>query len=460
LSLLVEHPIDYEPGQVGRHTYVTRRRRGRLSIALVLSVYVVLLYVLPAHLIVPNLTYAGRPALLIALGLFSWWLLARLNPRLLLVGPQPLRWVTLAYLASLLLSYVAGIMRGLPTLEANAQNFTVLITLEFFGVVLMVADGLPNLARLNTVLRMLVWSAVFMALVGIIQSTFKFDIAALIQLPGLQFKAAVAGFQNRGDPGLFRVAGTATHFIEFSTVLAMAVPFAIHYARFAPSRRLRVAFTIAALVICAAIPMAISRTGIVALVAGVGVMFMMAWDWRVRYNILCITVVLMGALSVLKPGLLGTLRYLFGAGSADDSLTGRTDDYELVGRWFSERPILGRGPGTLVPDLYIWLDNQWLLTLVTFGLLGVATLLALHVVSIWQAGLARRRSERPEDKHLAAALVASQVVGILVGLTFDSLSFSTYTFTLALLCGCCGALWRFTHPARTIRTSVVSGQIM
>ena len=38
-------------------------------------------------------------------------------------------------------------MRGLPTLEANAQNFNLLITLEFFGVVLMAADGLPNLAR-------------------------------------------------------------------------------------------------------------------------------------------------------------------------------------------------------------------------------------------------------------------------------------------------------------------------
>ena len=122
---------------------------------------------------------------------------------------------------------------------------------------------------------------------------------------------------------------------------------------------------------------------------------------------------------------------------------------------FAQRPLLGRGPGTLIPDLYLILDNQWLLTLVTGGIVGVAALVGLHLTCISLAVTAMRRSTKPEDRHLCAALVAAQVVSILVAATFDSLSFTTYSFTLALLSGVCGSVWRFTHPAREVRTSTV-----
>ena len=64
----------------------------------------------------------------------------------MLVGPQPLRWACLFYLLSTLLSYLAGTLRGLPSMEANGQDFTLIVTLEFLGVVLMAADGIPNWA--------------------------------------------------------------------------------------------------------------------------------------------------------------------------------------------------------------------------------------------------------------------------------------------------------------------------
>ena len=140
---------------------------------------------------------------------------------------------------------------------------------------------------------------------------------------------------------------------------------------------------------------------------------------------------------------------------ADPSITGRTQDYDYVAYWFSQRPWLGRGPGTLIPDLYIILDNQWLLTLVTGGIVGVVALAGLHVTCISLSMTALRRSATAEDRHLCAALLSSQIVAILVGLTFDSLSFTTFAFTLALMSGLCGAVWRFTHPARTVRTSTV-----
>jgi hypothetical protein len=455
LTAATLHPADLEPSLLARHTYGSRRRHARIDAAALLSVMVFLLYALPATLIVPELTYAGRPALLFAFGLWCWWLLAHLNSRLVMVGPQPMRWAGLFYLVSILLSYVAGTLRGLPVLESNGMDFTLILTLEFVGVVLMAADGIPNWDRLQGVLRVYVWSAGLMAAIGIAQALSGINIAEYIHVPGLQFKGSVADFQPRGDGGLFRVAGTATHYIEFSVVMAMAVPFAIHFARYAGSTRARTAAGFVALLMTAAIPMAVSRTGVLALLTAVIVMLIAAWGWRTRYNILILGGGIVAVLMVGRPGLLGTLRSMFATAQEDPSVTGRTDDYEYVSHWFSQRPWLGRGPGTLIPDLYLILDNQWLYTLVTGGIIGVLAFAMLHFTGITLAWIAMRRSTLEEDRHLCAALITAQIVSLLVSATFDSLGFTTFSFTLALMCGLSGAVWRFTHPRRQVRTSTV-----
>jgi len=406
-------------------------------------------------MIVPEMTYAGRPALLVAFALWCWWLLARLNPRLTMLGPQPMRWVVLAYLLSTLLSYIGGVQRGLPAMEASAQDFTTILTLEFLGVILIAADGIPNWERFRGVIRVYVWSACIMAAVGFLQATLKINVVEFIHIPGLQIKGEIADFQMRGNGGSFRVAGTATHYIEFATVMAMAVPFAIHLAKYAPSRRARIAAAVGAALMAAAIPLAISRTGVLALGVVLIVMLLLGWNWRTRYNVMFCGAVVVGGLVVMKPGLLGTIAAMFSSVNEDPSISGRTEDYEYVAYWFSQRPWIGRGPGTLIPDLYRILDNQWLLTLVTCGILGVAAFAALHIAGITLASIAWRRSTRPEDRHMCAALISTQVVSLIVSATFDSLSFTTFSFTLALTCGLSGTVWRLTHPKRLVRTSNV-----
>ena len=42
---------------------------------------------------------------------------------------------------------------------------------------------------------------------------------------------------------------------------------------------------------------------------------------------------------------------------------------------------------------------------------------------------------------------------MLVAGTFDSMAFTTHTILLALLTGAAGAMWRFTHPARQVRSA-------
>jgi O-antigen ligase len=462
LTVVTPQSADLDPSFIAHRTYLSRLRPGRIDVTFVLSFMICLLFGIPGGLIVPNLTQAGRPALLVAFLLFAYWIVTRLSPWLTMGGPQPLRWAVLAYVLATLLSYMAGLLRGLPSLEANAQDFALLQLCEFIGIVLIAADGIRNWNRLNQVLAVLVWSAGFMALTGLLQSVLRIDVSQYLVIPGLQMKSDLAGFEERGF-GQVRVAGTAAHYIEFSAVMAMAVPFAIHYARFAPTRRRRVIGSVISVMCAAAVPASVSRTGVVALGVAMFVMFT-AWRWRMRYNMIIIGVAATAAMMVLRPGLLGTVRSMFTYAGDDTSVQARTERYAIVARFFGQRPLLGRGPHTLLSTLYsggkldnsgLVLDNQWLYTLVTCGIIGVAALLALHLTAISLATIAMRRSESAEIRNLCVALIAAQLVAIVVGGTFDSLYYTTFSITLALLTGLCGAVWRFTHPDRVVRTTTV-----
>jgi O-antigen ligase len=451
------HPVDFEPSLVGRNTYTTRRRHTRIDVAVVLSFTICLLYLMPEGLILPSLPLIGRPARVVAMALFAWWVLARLSPWLTVVGPQPLRWAALGYLIVLLFAYLAGLLRGLTALESNGQDTAILAAFQFLGVLLVAADGIPNWERLNGVLRVLLWGAGFMAFTGILQAALHIDITQYFRLPGLQLKGILAGFEQRGFGGAqVRVAGTAMHFIEFSALMAIALPYAIHYARFAPVKWHRQAAAVVAVLTAGAIPLSVSRTGIVSL-AAVLVCMMPIWNWRLRYHVIVLGGMLTAVITVVRPGLIGTMSALFAGGNNDPSIKGRTEDYAFVGHWFAQRPWLGRGPFTLIPDLYggIVLDNQWLYTLVTMGLVGVAALASLHITGIVLASISLRRSTDPAIRHLCAALISTQFIAILVEGTVDAFYYTTYTSTLALLLGVTGCVWRFTHPARRVRTSTV-----
>lgn len=451
----VAHPADLEPSPVGERTYRTRRRLSYLDSTTVMVLLVGVLFLLPSRLVLPGLTHFGRPATLLAMLLAVWWLAARLHPRLTMTGSQPVRWAVGLYIVAVLASYAAGFLRGLPTVEASGADAALIGTAAFVGVVLMGADGIANRSRLDAVIRAIVWCATGMALIGFVQVVLGIDITQYIVLPGTTLHADLVGFRDRGE-GFFQIASTATHYIEFGAVMAVSLPFAIHVARFAATRIRRHLAAVGALVIAAAVPVALSRTGMVALAAGLAVM-LWAWSWRTRYNALVVMAGVVAAFVLVQPGLLGTVRAMFLDLGNDPSVQGRLDDYPVVGGYFAERPWFGRGVGTFVPDTYPILDNQWLGTLVTSGLIGVAALAGLHVTAITLAAIAFRRATREVDRDLCAALLSTQVIAILCGLTFDSLGFETFATLVALLTGLSGAMWRLTHPARKVRTAATSG---
>ena len=421
-----------------------------LDAVTLLALMLILLTAIPARLIIPGTTDIGRPAIVVCLVLFSWWILVRFNPQLVLVGPQPIRWVLLIYWLSILASYGTGFLRGLTSMEANSSDRWLLGTAAFSGVILAAADGITNWERFRSVLRAFVWCCAFLALVGLVEAALARDVTQYLVLPGLAEKGAAPELQVRG--GGLRVASNTAHYIELSAVLATALPFAIHLARFSETKGQRRRIAFAAVLIGAGIPATISRTGIVAVLI-MALCLMPLWSWRLRYNGLLTCFVVLGLLAAAKPSFAATLLDMFTKFNDDPSITSRTERYELVGYFFAQTPWLGRGTGTWVPPQYQYLDNQWLATALCNGIIGVAALALLFLTALTLAFLALRRATTPEDKHVCAALISTQLIAMFVSATFDSLWFDTYATTVALTIGLCGAVWRFTHPARVVRTS-------
>ncbi|MFI6761416.1 O-antigen ligase family protein [Micromonospora sp. NPDC050417] len=427
---------------------VTPRVRHFPDATAALIASVLLSYLLPARLIFPPLTTLGRPGVIIGFFLIVWWGLTRMHPTLVTRGQQPMRWALALYLATMGVSYIAGEARGMSVLEANSADRTILMALAGAGVLLAAADGVLTRERIDHVLRSLAWGSTVMALFALAQFILRVDFTTYLKLPPLlTFQKDLVGFDARGGGGLVRVAGTAGHYIEFSVLMVIGLVVAIHYARFSDNRRGRQIYGTLAMIQAAVIPISLSRTGVLALAAAI-LLFILVWPLRTTFNVLVIGFFLAALIQVAKPGLLATLRALLFAGENDPSVQGRLEDYAFVAPYIKERLWFGRGVGTWLPELYQLLDNQWLVTLVSTGIVGVAGLALLFLAGIVVAGRVRRFASSERDRDLAAVLAVTIGVAAVSAFTFDALYFTTYFITVHLLLGLAGALWRLTRAER------------
>ncbi|MGH3935403.1 MAG: hypothetical protein ACRDS1_10585, partial [Pseudonocardiaceae bacterium] len=147
---------------------------------------------------------------------------------------------------------------------------------------------------------------------------------------------------------------------------------------------------------------------------------------------------------------LGTLRGFLLATGTEPSSTARTDDYPVVFAQWQEHPLLGQGPGTYLPQVYRVLDNQYLLTLVSAGALGLLVYLVLLCTGYSLGRRAHRLARNEEQRQLGQALAAGLVAAMVSSFTFDAMSFTVMFVVTYLFVGLAGALWRITVRDRDV----------
>jgi len=203
------------------------------------------------------------------------------------------------------------------------------------------------------------------------------------------------------------------------------------------------------LLIGLAIPLSVSRSAI--LVTGVVLLVLLSgWPAAWRRRALVIAPVVIVAMRAAVPGLVGTIVSLFTNFFNDPSITGRTDDYTVVLSLYADHPWFGRGLFTFVPRYYRILDNQFLMSLVELGLIGLIAVISFFVVGFFSARGARRRTSDPGRRNLALSLSASIAGVVLSYATFDAWGFPMAAGLTFLLVGMAGAAWQIAD--REMRT--------
>lgn len=431
-SLRVDQPLSARP----------EPRRHPFDAVDAVTVFLVLLVGIPARLVFSPLGAAGTPANMWGLVLLIWWIAHRLIPGRATRTFQPVRLAIQFLGLAALLSYSAAFFRPIDIVEIFAADRGLIALAAWSGVALVVADGIVTRARLRRLVERVVSAGSVLAGIGVMQFFTSIDIRPWYHIPFLTVNGDFVLVELNSRSGFNRVSGTANHPIEFSAVLAMILPLALYLAFHAdPSRRRRAWLRVA--LIGMAVPLSVSRTGMLGLIVG-GLVLFVSWPAKRRWRAIAMLPVLAVGSKLLVPGLLGSIQSLFLHIQSDNSFTGRTQDYAAVARFFSRTPIIGRGWGTLLPDRYILLDNQFLKTLVEAGLVGALALLALFIIGIGTARGAYHRAPDAEGRDLGQTFAASLAIGLISFVTFDAFAFAMVPAMVFLVVGAAGALWRLS----------------
>jgi O-antigen ligase len=258
------------------------------------------------------------------------------------------------------------------------------------------------------------------------------------------------------------VAGPTRHPLSVTSILGMALPFAVVLAAVAPSRRRRVLWGVAACAIIAGALITQRKSGAVVPAIALLALFILRPRQLLRlapFGLAALVVAL-----VVTPGIFSTVRQL-GQASSQDSTKGRTADYPALVPDILTRPVFGRGFGTLDSeraDTYRILDNEYLGELFQVGALGLLAFLAMIVTPLFMARSVLRSDDPVRGPPALAAAAACLAFGVACAL-YDILTFlqAPYLFFfMAAMCTCAASVavpaeWTVKLP-RPVRKAVTA----
>jgi O-antigen ligase len=414
---------------------------------LLLQVFAVSIMVFPSDEVFKAIGAGGYVAALVGYFLLIVYIAAALFGQ---QNPFDYRYPVRISLATLWLASLASyalMNRGMLThTQQTGADRWLLQLADVSGVILVAAEYLRSIEDVRRVLRALAWGGAFCGIVAALQFWLTLDITPYLRkLPGfsLNLVASVnASITFRG--AVHRVPGTAVDPIELGVVAVMLLPLAIYLAIHDVGRS-RIRRWLPVGCIALAIPTSVSRAAILAAAIALGVFIVSQPPAR---RLIGVTAILMSVVGIFMTahGLIGTLKSFFLAGTSENSVAHRVNNYPYVEQLVRQAPWFGPGGGTYIPQeatgssLHI-LDNQYLTSAIELGIAGMVALIFFLLWPAIAALTARRRSTDPQLRDLCAALAGSALAATVCSATFDSLSFPMFVNVQALVVGLIGASW-------------------
>lgn len=416
-------------------------RRSSIDVVSWLTLYLIALLAIPSRLVVGPLGSAGAPSMLVGLMSFAFWVVLFLlrQRSAVTLGFHPMRWALSGFVLVSAISYALAMSRPINGDEVSPADVAMLALVSWAGTMLLAADGIRTRGRIEVLIWRVVMAGGILALLGIAQFVTELPLTDQFRIPGLTEVASPALFIRNG---LVRPNGTATHPIEYGAILSMVLPLAL-YVLMRQSGRPSLLRWVPTLAIVAVVGLSGSRSAYLSALAGVLVCFL-AWTPVVRRWVIGLGMSAIVVVSLVYPRLLRVIVGLFDDPEGDPSITSRTDSFDFAFAFLSDHPLFGRGFGTFLPKYRIF-DNQYLVQLVSVGIVGTLALLSLAVVAMFEMRRTARAANGVEmvaDRELAAALTGAVVAGFVSLLFFDAFAFPMTMGALFLILGIVGAVSR------------------
>lgn len=245
-----------------------------------------------------------------------------------------------------------------------------------------------------------------------------YDITAAVLPPGF------ALLPETGDPEFARpaITGPTQHALALTTILALALPFAVVALLRGEGRGRKVMYGVATALILAGAMATLRKTA--AVMPAATLLVLLAYRRREMLRLAPLGIVLILAIQGLSPGALASIRGQLEPDrfSSSVSTQGRTADYDAVKPDIKTHLATGRGYGTYDSHKYRLLDNQYLVLLIEVGILGIAAYVAIALaVMIVAHPVIRSGDASRAPPALAAAAGAAAFVAC--NALFDTLAF-------------------------------------
>lgn len=408
---------------------------GRVDAVTVLTIYILLMYVIPSDRRVGPLGGAGSVAGLFAVGMVLWWCWHHLQRPDPWARPnfQFVRAASFAFAGLVLASYAASAQMAVTPGDGNMADMGLIRVAGLLGVVLVANDGVQDEKRFLVIMRRCCTLIGLYAALGLVQFITGVSWVDAIQIPGLTSTGA-AGVELR--QGFVRADATAMHPLEYATVLAMFLPFCLTLAIYDKQRSAFLRWFPVATITFSSV-LSVTRSALIG-VAAVFIVLFPSWPAKVRRGM---GIALVGGglfVYLAVPGMGNAITTMFMG--EDTSVDSRVNGYGTVMAFTAVSPWVGRGFGTFLPSYRI-LDNQFLVTLIESGIIGLLALLLIFIAAMGSGIAGNRRLESQPMRALGVAFAASAVAGILIFAFFDAFAFPQACNTLFLVAGLGGAYW-------------------
>jgi hypothetical protein len=245
-----------------------------------------------------------------------------------------------------------------------------------------------------------------------------FDWTEKLLPPGFDFRPEL----SNPEFGRRSITGPTTHALAVTSLLAMALPFALIRVLDAVPGSRRILWILATFLILAGTMSTLRKTAIFAPAAAL--LPLLCYRPRQMVKLLPFGLVAIIAIQATSPGALGSLKSqmspdrLQSVGTVQD----RIADYDAIQPDEWAYWAVGRGYGTYDHNKYRLLDNQYLGIRMGTGLLGFAGYIGLIVGAFGVAHLGIRARDRIRSP-IALAAAATAAVFAVVSSLFDILAF-------------------------------------